>query len=128
MLFKVIHFWQQTPIWTPCTEASARRQKETEAKRQKRKEHAELAAKVAKAREARKLEPKPGKLSQKARCDKPLSMIFFATSGNTPQGCPKECYCFRNQGYRSILFWNGSPMEVVILSPFCYVSPQLQPR
>ena len=67
-----------------------------------------------------KRDPKPGKLSQKARCDKPLSMIFFATSGNTPQGCPKECYCFRNQGYRSILFWNGSPMEVVILSPFCY--------
>jgi len=77
MLFKVIHFWQQTPIWTPCTEASARRQKETEAKRQKRKEQAELAGKVAKARAARKLEPKPGKLSQKARCDKPLSMIFF---------------------------------------------------
>ena len=74
MLFKTIPLWHQTTIWRPCTEASARKHKETEARQAKRKEHVDLAAKVEKAREARKLEPKRGKLTQKARCAEPLSM------------------------------------------------------
>ena len=36
------------------------------------------------------------------------NVIFNSGCTGTPQGCPKECYCFRIQGYRSILLWNGS--------------------
>ena len=46
-------------------QASARREKETAARRVKRKEQEDLQARVQKAREVRKLEPKPGRLTKK---------------------------------------------------------------
>lgn len=67
MLFKNNLCWRQTAMWRPCTEARARRDKETAARRVKRKEEQEFRAKLQQAREVRKMEPKPGRLTKQAR-------------------------------------------------------------